>query len=1075
MSALRSTGSIATARWADPDYIANRYYFTSGDFWIGRNPHNADQAIGYSDKRHVMICAGTRSGKGRSLVVNNLALWPGSIVNFDPKGDLPNILAARRGHGDQYCDGMGQDVFVLDPLNHSGVAAEYLAYFDPLSGLDPEDKDGELATWAKRIARSLIQIDEGTQGAEWAKRAVRLIALMIMHVLTSENFDDDERNLMTVLRLLMEGAEDVLAHIRAKRPDLSEKDLPDPMFLLLDEMTENQACRGWIASDARSLRRQAETTPKFFESVRGEATDQLDWFKSAGIERSLKGWGDKTRRFDPLRLKSDPMGISVFIVMPVDDLETYSPWVQCVFLGIFAAMRSTKAPPASGHQVLAVLDEFSSLGYQEYISTSLDNIAGAGMKLAIVVQNYGTLKKLYGEKMESFFTNSGLEIYFGRVGETATDYLKKELGETEIVKVARSENTSQSQSDSVSTAIAFGETSGTGGSETLTDTQSTAYSQSTNWNWSNGVNWSDSKNWGKSNGKNMGSNYGPHIFFEGLEHSNSYGTSLNYNTGASHTHGGSKTKGGGGSKGKTETSGQSRAQGSSWNRSTSRTETTTASQSRSNQIGSGLAESFHKKPLLEAHEINAYLRPLEEEDIDHPAYPGMALVRIQGESPFFVRRSNYDQDGYFERCFSTDPAHKFLPLNEQPLLGYQYTENHVLEIRLPDELADFGGYVALTDHRPPQIIPNDIPLFNYGKSQDVENGAGDSALMPEGRIRVLAVGSEDGFVKKGSIISIKRDIAFDAEFKNTFGERIFAKELEAVREQKRRSIEQTKRIEAAKAQREREERRRLETDRQNAIRYKTLRAELASKSIKYFIGWAILSFFSLAGVLALAIFPAIYVENLHRIEFNKAKNENFGRLYEPQAKALKEPVRPTYTEGTEEYFVHQKIIECMDERKDLRKAYNDWNSGKISHVEFKNILTPGGIILSPAISAVEAKKSIFAAMDCAYFYLILMESQSENLAKIEREINARNQYAEDTRKYENTLGNLIQQINRNFAQSPAAKEIDQKAALGYGAIIVISGLLFLAISRFFARRMRKSYRRKMASQLEELERLEAQV
>ena len=86
-----------------------------------------------------MVCAGAGSGKGRSFIVNNLAMYPGSTITYDPKGELPDILAPRRGDGNALCDGMRQNAFVLDPLRRSGVEKKYLGYCDPVSLLDPKD------------------------------------------------------------------------------------------------------------------------------------------------------------------------------------------------------------------------------------------------------------------------------------------------------------------------------------------------------------------------------------------------------------------------------------------------------------------------------------------------------------------------------------------------------------------------------------------------------------------------------------------------------------------------------------------------------------------------------------------------------------------------------------------------------------------------------------------------------------------------------------------------------------------------------------------------------------------------
>lgn len=737
-----SSGGLASARWADIDYIVNRYPFVPGAIWLGRNPHNFDDAIGLKNDKHVLVCAGSGAGKGRSVIVNNLALWPGSVAAYDPKGELPQILAARRGQGDDLCDGMEQEVFVLDPLGHSGVAREYLGFFDPLAGLDPDD--GELPTWAKRIAGAVINIEGEGESAAWAKRAQRLIALMICHVVTYEHLEPGQRSLTHVLEMLLEGLpEQAEAIYNASKG----KVVKDPMVVLLEEMISNKGVRGWVAKDARSLLRQSIETPKYFESIRGEATDQLDWFKSAGIEWSLKGYVDdpcdrnESRRFDPKRLKNDEHGVSVFVVMPVDDLDTYKPWVQAVFLGIFAAMRSVRGKPATGHQTLFVIDEFLSLGYQNYIATALDNIRGAGMKLMIVIQNFGSLKKNYGDGLESFQTNMGAEIFFGKIGELAGEYLKKQLGETEVVRTARSFNQSENESVNQSTAEAQGTTSSRGGSTAKgqssaigkTDGWSKNFSSTQNtsgaFNFSNNVNWSDSRNWGQSEGKNMGRNYGPHIYHQPLEKSTSYGTNLN------RSRGGNATRGGGRQQGKTTTRGKSKTKTigktgstsvtdttsqtdtSSWNMSESFTQTNTRGSSKGYQIGAGVAETFHKKPLLDHHEMNTYFGEIEFEDRDHPAYPGLALIRINRENPFFVRRSNYDQDPYFEGCFSADPTHGFIPLGEQPMLGYQYTPEHIVEFMVP-ELMERFGFVAKPLVSTGQWVEKGAPLYDMCATEE---------------------------------------------------------------------------------------------------------------------------------------------------------------------------------------------------------------------------------------------------------------------------------------------------------------------------------------------------------------------
>ncbi|MBL4590845.1 MAG: type IV secretory system conjugative DNA transfer family protein, partial [Phycisphaerales bacterium] len=700
------------------------------------------------------------------------------------------------------------------------VDPKYLAYIDPLAGLDPND--GEFATWARRIATALIKIPEGTESEQWAKRAARLIAVVIMHVMTSDNIADDERTLMTVLRLIRQGRADLAdkltekfkaanqkAKAAGKEPTHNLKDIPHPLELLAQEMIENRACRGHISEEAQNILLQVKSSSSYFESIRSEAADQLSWLQSHNIERSLTGIKDfdkngnptmlpPDRRLDPDRLKTDPKGISVFIVMKVEDLGTYEPWLQTVFLGLFAAMRKTKTQPKTGHQVLTVLDEFTSLGYQDYIATTLDSIAGSGMKLMIVVQNYGRLKHFYKEGMESFFTNSGLEIYFGKIGDTATDYLQKELGQTEVVKVARSTSQSETTTEGTGKSIAFGQSSSEGGS----DADTLGHSIGKSWNWSKSVNLTDSQNWGASDGQSMGRNYGPHVFMQPLAGGTNYNRNFSRNTGGSHTQSRSKTTGGG----KTETHTSSKTKTSSWNNQTSETNTYSTNTSKGYQIGGGMAETFHKKPLLEPHEMNTYLQPFAEADRDNPVYPGFALIRIEGENPIFLRRSNYDQDIVFERCFTPDPAFEFLPAHAQKLLGYQYTDEHIWTLKLPFELIGKDNITI-------KVIPRASKWFDKDDAVlDITHSDGQQAQYPlAGCGRIISIYSEDEQKSNGVVMIARMERPIRKDEADDYMKTIFADDLQAVYDEKERQRQaDLKREEEAEAQRAEDERLRLE-------------------------------------------------------------------------------------------------------------------------------------------------------------------------------------------------------------------------------------------------------------------------
>ncbi|MEO1322255.1 MAG: type IV secretory system conjugative DNA transfer family protein [Pseudomonadota bacterium] len=804
--------ALGSARWADPGYIADKYFYIPGDIWLGRNPHNADSAIGVDPESHIFMCAGTGSGKGRTIIVPNLVLWPGSTVTYDPKGDLPAICAASRGQGDKDTEGLGQKVFVLDPLGHAKSDDKYNGYFDPLWGLDPNDD--LFRAMVDFMAKSLVKLPEDKSHAEWAERGIELVAVVIEHVVTTRFYDEDPdlRNIYTVMNLLQKGYKDDLigaydamlesGDITAAKHKTLIEDMEDPFIVLFETISKNEHNEHLRAAGDHWLslyRRQ----PKFFESCRDEAVKGLNWItKAVGMETTLRGTrnGKKhleaDRRFDPRELKNNPDGVSVFIVLESDQMRLFAPWVQAVFMGIFAAMRRTPLHEDIHHPTLCIMDEFSSLGYQEYIPTALDTLRDANMRIMIVVQQMGWLEDLYGKRIESFLGNSFIKLFFGDPGDTASDYIVKRLGETEIIKYAvtksrsktdtegdsgsRADSETDSVADTEGVTISFGETEGVGGAETDTEgwsearSKSRARSKSQNWNWNNSTNWSDGRNWGKGDGKSMGRNYGPHIFFEGLTHTSNYGSTLNRSQGGSHNEGGAKSRGGGGSEGQTDTDGLtktrqgSKAKTKNWNKSTQRTEARQRSRTITRatgvvhtkgwnnsvalQEGESVAQGFHKKALLEYHEITTYLGKIADKDHDHPSYPGLVLALIGNEDPVFLRRTNYDQDRFFEGLFSESPKFKMIPYEKQPVLGYELKPDTIIHLEVPEILDEISHQVTPRMRAHHRFARGDN-LFTWTDKNAGNNVHHDAVALLPGRVLEVNEDPEDRSFMKIQVYS----------------------------------------------------------------------------------------------------------------------------------------------------------------------------------------------------------------------------------------------------------------------------------------------------------------------------------
>ncbi|WMS45367.1 type IV secretory system conjugative DNA transfer family protein, partial (plasmid) [Acuticoccus sp. MNP-M23] len=125
--------NLSDSAWEDlatvePDEIE----FRPGRFFVGAFE---GRYVGLADDRHLLTVAGSRAGKGTSLIVPNILFWPASVIAIDPKGELATITARRRGD-------LGK-VYVLDPFEKvEGEGVKYRASYNPLAALDPDSESG---------------------------------------------------------------------------------------------------------------------------------------------------------------------------------------------------------------------------------------------------------------------------------------------------------------------------------------------------------------------------------------------------------------------------------------------------------------------------------------------------------------------------------------------------------------------------------------------------------------------------------------------------------------------------------------------------------------------------------------------------------------------------------------------------------------------------------------------------------------------------------------------------------------------------------------------------------------------
>lgn len=379
------------------------------------------QPLGIGDDRHVVLCAGSRAGKGRSCLVPTLLEYAGSVLALDPKGELANVTARRRAE-------LGHRVCIVDPFGMSAARlAAHRVGFNPMKLLKPGSRS--LIADAGLIADALV-ISSPNADPHWDESARNLIEGIILHVATYPKYEDS-RTLVTVRELLKRAFDKVT--------DLPEGFEGDPPPQLRAEMIHNAGLVAETDADlaaaldgaARDFYDKADRERASVLSVALRNTKFLDYPE---LRASLSAHG-----FDLSELKTAPGGLTVYLCLPAGRMATCNRWFRLFVNLAFEAMERERTKPKI--PVLAVLEEFHVLGFMQQIEVAAALIAGFGMKLLIVLQDLTQLKRHYKDGWETFLGNAGTMIFFGNNDMTTLDYISKRCGQTSLIVERKSEVT----------------------------------------------------------------------------------------------------------------------------------------------------------------------------------------------------------------------------------------------------------------------------------------------------------------------------------------------------------------------------------------------------------------------------------------------------------------------------------------------------------------------------------------------------------------------------------------------------------------------------------------------------------
>jgi type IV secretion system protein VirD4 len=389
---------LATALWpSEAETFSVLEEWGPGRFLIGRD--SIGRYIGHEDDRHILTVAGSRAGKGVSLIVPALLTWPHSAICIDPKGELATITASRRGNGSKWADPMPGEgaVYVLDPFKRvTGPAESYRSAFNPLADLDPDTDAG--LDMAGQIADALVVQQEGP-GSHWTMSARAFLLGLVLYIAKVEA--PASRNLVTLRHKLLQPAND--------------------FDVMLDDMN---AKGGVIARGASSLRSKPRDERA---SVISTCDTQTAWLEGEAMKSVLQG---SDFRLEDLKDRR----VTVYLCLPAMRLGTHGRWLRLMIGMALEALERTGPIKENQHRVLFCLDEFAVLGHMESIEKAAGQIAGFGVKLWPVVQDLTQLQRDYRQAWETFMGNAGLLTFFGNTDLTTLEHVSKRLGDTEVIR-----------------------------------------------------------------------------------------------------------------------------------------------------------------------------------------------------------------------------------------------------------------------------------------------------------------------------------------------------------------------------------------------------------------------------------------------------------------------------------------------------------------------------------------------------------------------------------------------------------------------------------------------------------------
>jgi type IV secretion system protein VirD4 len=351
------------------------------------------QPVTYDGDAHLLTCASTGAGKGRSVIIPNLLSYPGPVIVVDIKGELYQCTGRRRRE-------MGHQVIALDPFHLVTQRSGSLNPFD-LMTLPRSDIDSD----SEMLASLLAVGNRFSTEPFWNTTANGLMAALIAQI---ASYSPAER------------------HLGRLRDWLYHEDMDMAIAGALDrDAVKSRMARdqfiGYLAAPHQQTR----------PCIRATACSYISALCSDQVALAL---GASSFRLQDV-YEGKPL--SIYIVISPDKVESHSPllrlWVGTLLTTV---TRRTVMPR---QRTLFMLDECAQLGSLSILRQAITLLRGSGLQTWTFWQDLSQLRQLYPNDWQTIVNNSGVLQVFGIANHHMAKEWSELLGQQELDRLARDE------------------------------------------------------------------------------------------------------------------------------------------------------------------------------------------------------------------------------------------------------------------------------------------------------------------------------------------------------------------------------------------------------------------------------------------------------------------------------------------------------------------------------------------------------------------------------------------------------------------------------------------------------------